>query len=103
MNDLEKTSQAAEPSFVDILAEREPECGQRHLAAHLSRQRPSRTHLTEYKTAPSLDETSFRPSAGMLLLDEGVRTRALGLLEFMKGPASGSVLRLFPVTAERKP
>ncbi len=50
LNELEKPSQATEPPFVDILAERVLECGQRHLAAHLSRRRPSRTHLIEYKT-----------------------------------------------------
>ncbi|MER8459723.1 hypothetical protein NKH82_31740 [Mesorhizobium sp. M0915] len=35
LNAIEKASQASETPFVDILAERELECGQRHLAAPL--------------------------------------------------------------------
>ena len=103
LNDREKASQATEPPFVDILAKREPECGQRHLAAHPCRQRPTGAHPSQNTSPPCLDETSFRPSAGMLLLDEGARPSALGLLEFMKGPASGSVLRLFPQLHSGKP
>lgn len=46
---IEKASQASETPFVDILAERELECGQRHLAAHPCRQRLSRKHLQNTK------------------------------------------------------